>query len=98
MIGILLVALVGCSGSPVTPESNVPITLPTLPPTESATEEEATNLPNDTAAPNEPSLAGCRAAPFFGQPIDGFPPVTEDDWSRGPDDAPVTIVVYSDFQ
>jgi len=27
-----------------------------------------------------------------------FPPVTSEDWSRGPDDAEITILIYSDFQ
>ncbi|MCK5645156.1 MAG: hypothetical protein KAH97_00145 [Anaerolineales bacterium] len=27
-----------------------------------------------------------------------FPPVTSEEWSRGPDDAEITILIYSDFQ
>lgn len=41
------------------------------------------NSPNPTPGPTEQSI---------------FPPVTEDDWSRGPEDAAVTIISYSDFQ
>lgn len=27
-----------------------------------------------------------------------LPPITADDWSRGPEDAEITIIVYSDYQ
>jgi hypothetical protein len=40
--------------------------------------------------PEAPMLASLRLA--------SLPPVTADDWSRGPEDAEITIIVYSDFQ
>jgi hypothetical protein len=30
--------------------------------------------------------------------IADLPPITADDWSRGPEDAEITIIVYSDYQ
>ena len=43
------------------------------------------DVPTQTSAPPTPSP----------QP---FPPVSSGEWSRGPDDAEITILIYSDFQ
>lgn len=56
--------------------------------TEAVVEEETppgctVNSPQPTPGPTEQSI---------------FPPVGEDDWSQGPEDAAVTIISYSDFQ
>lgn len=77
--------LVACArGAP--PTSNVPTASP--PPT-------STPTPIPTRLP-----ATCQAVPsLFAslQPIN-VPPVTEADWVRGPANAPVTLIEYSDFQ
>ena len=46
------------------------------------------------------STATCRAVPsiFASLPALDVPPVTDADWTRGPADALVTLVEYSDFQ
>jgi cyclophilin family peptidyl-prolyl cis-trans isomerase/protein-disulfide isomerase len=80
--------------------------------TETATIQSATQAPTATAppttapsqeAPVVQALApGCNVASQ--QPTPGptqqsiFPPVNEDDWAKGPEDAYITITEYSDFQ
>ena len=54
-----------------------------------------TRLPTSTPEP-------CRSAPAQPTPIPGldskFPDVVPGEWVKGPDDAPVTITIYNDFQ
>ncbi len=88
----LLVAIVGCNGSPVTPDTNVPTLPATQPP---ATAEHATSVPQTPGGSTE---TGCRVAPPIGQAVDGLPPVTADDWIRGPEDGTITLIEYADFQ
>ncbi len=81
---IVSILLAACSTS--TPSPN-PVS-PTEPETASIQLPSAIptlDVPTQTSAPPTPSP----------QP---FPPVTSREWSRGPDDAEVTILIYSDFQ
>ncbi len=67
-----------------------------------------TDTPLPTAKPTVTQAAqtgpepGCTVASAGEETDSGlealFPPVTDDDWSKGPKNASVTIVEYSDFQ
>jgi len=98
-----LIFLAACSGTELTetPESS-----------ESGPEETVTDIAQSTVTsePKQPSplLAGsgepteCNVVGLL-PPLDPtqqalFPPVTEGEWIKGPADAAVTIVEYSDFQ
>jgi len=48
------------------------------------------------------SMPGCTAKSLFPTPNPTmealFPPVSQEDWARGPETASVTLIEYSDFQ
>jgi len=85
----LLLGAAGCGGEE--------LPLPTdEPPTSVATPSpEVTSTPWPTTVPG---AATCHLAPPIGVEVENLPPVTEEDWVRGPADAPVTVVEYADFQ
>lgn len=71
------------------------------PATPGATSAEPT-LPLPTTPPTEPAEPACKSLDV--EPTPGpdspslFPPVTKEDYARGPEESAVTIVVYNDFQ
>jgi hypothetical protein len=84
-LGITVSILVGaCSTSTPSPNPASPTDTET-PSIQLPTAIPTLDVPPPTSAPSTPSP----------QP---FPPVTSGDWSRGPDDAEITILIYSDFQ
>jgi hypothetical protein len=50
--------------------------------------------------PQQFSVPGCTVKSYIPtpDPTSLFPPITEDDWHRGPMTATVKIIEYSDFQ
>ncbi len=63
--------------------------------------EPAAATPTQAPSP-APTALPCRVIPFVPTPVPGvnslFPAVRADEWSKGPADAPTTIVIYNDFQ
>ncbi|MBN1179889.1 MAG: hypothetical protein JXD18_11800 [Anaerolineae bacterium] len=92
-VGALLVTAVGCDGAvdPLEPTSAVP-TLDS-----GGGEASPTSVPGEIPT-GEPTEAACRLATPYGEEAAGLPPITEDDHTRGPADAPVTLIEYADFQ
>lgn len=93
---LILTALAACQGQAVSPQpAPTEAATPSLVPTIQATLAEAT--PTQPEAP-----AGCTA--ISPKPTPGptetslFPPVSPDDWVKGPADASITLTEYSDFQ
>ena len=85
LVGFLLTYLLcACSASTATPSSSKPIE--TFEPIQLGPTETATPItPSPTAPPPTPTSAG-------------ISPITKLDWHRGPDNAPITFLVYVDFQ
>ncbi len=77
-----------------------PTTVPTAAATTAVVVDPA--VPTPTAAPYTDATTPCK--PFnvleeaLAVKLTNLPPVTADDWSQGPENAPVTIIVYSDLQ
>lgn len=105
----LALALAACQGEPVpvinlagttTPAETASAYQP--PETEAPAAESTPAPPTEAAVVEAQAPAGCTAV--SPQPTPGpteqsiFPPVNESDWVKGPDDAYVTILEYSDFQ
>ena len=89
---VLLLGLVaGCGGGATPSPSPSPSPLPASP---TPVPETATAAPSVIEAPSGP--ASCEQFSFPAE--DRIPPVTEEDHVRGPADAPITFIEYSDFQ
>lgn len=111
---LMSLVLAACQGSTPVVESeteavSVTESPATLAPTSTSTKEvqpteEPTSSPTSAKEASGESLppAGCTVV--SPQPTPGptqrsiFPPVSEDDWVQGPEDAYVTIIEYADFQ
>ncbi|MEA3438912.1 MAG: hypothetical protein U9R58_01370 [Chloroflexota bacterium] len=98
---LLILILAACSGTDQTTASNTEPAAQTtdtpkpISPTSEGTEPE--KLPAASGDIDECTVVGLLP------PIDPtqqalFPAVSEDDWVKGPQDADITIVEYSDFQ
>jgi hypothetical protein len=89
IVPILLAFLVpACAGAVPQAPTTVPQASPTLPP--------ATFAPTPT---NQPACSVVSASYLpKASPNSPIPLVSELDWSRGPVDAPLTIIEYGDFQ
>ena len=92
----MALSLAACQGQAASPQPTpTEAATPSLVPTIQATQAEAT--PTQPSAP-----AGCTA--ISPEPTPGptetslFPLVNSDDWVKGPEDASITLIEYSDFQ
>lgn len=55
-----------------------------------------TKPPTAMSATGTPGTVECRARPFG--KVEGLPPVSDEDWVRGPAAASITLIEYADFQ
>jgi hypothetical protein len=83
--------LVGC-GNKATPTSSVPTAEP--PTVAPATEAP----PPPTTAPGTGTCSVEQSLLQNYPVLQGLPEVTDQDWSRGPADASIELIEYSDFQ
>jgi hypothetical protein len=105
-LAVLLLAafLMGCGG-PATPtdrpsdvvveptDTSVPTEVPTEVPSPTIGQESGGE---PTAASSEPAACVQASAEF--PPLQGLPPVSEEDHIKGSADARITLIEYSDFQ
>ena len=108
---ILLVVALGvsaCTAKTITPPATATPT-ETVAPTETATDAatEPTTVPTEEMqlVDDEGKMICAISQGFFPElteeqeaMLSVFPAITEDDWSKGPEDALLTILEYSDFQ
>ena len=110
MLGVALVSAVAACGAAPSATETAPTPAPTeaaaTPTTADAAESEATPTSADVgteasaeATPPYPTPhpnPECVAEPILAAP--NVPPVTDEDWSQGPEDAPIVLLEYADFQ
>ena len=110
MLGVALVSVVAACGAAPAATESAPSPAPTeasaSPTTSGGVESEATPTSADVgtevpaqATPPFPTPhpnPECVAEPILADP--NVPPVTDEDWSKGPDDAPFVLIEYADFQ
>jgi len=90
LLAVLILA--GCGGTGQSPVITATVA-PTTPP--QPTQALPTGAPTATTTPIP---GGCQTTSLLPAPDPIFPPITAADWQKGPQDAIVTILVYSDFQ
>jgi cyclophilin family peptidyl-prolyl cis-trans isomerase/protein-disulfide isomerase len=97
LFALLAVLLAACGGAASTaPGAPARTSTATLIPAQASTlppQATATAQPTPTPIPG-----GCQVVSLLPAGDPTFPPVTAADWTRGPADAAVTILEYSDFQ
>ncbi len=110
LLGVALVSVVAACGAAPSVTESAPSAAPTeaaaSPTTSGAVESEATPTSAEVATeapaqatppyPTPHPNPECVAEPIQAAP--NVPPVTDEDWSKGPDDAPFVLVEYGDFQ
>jgi hypothetical protein len=96
MVGLLILTMMlsACAPgdtrltSPSSPQTRTPIQLEPTPATVSTSDQTSTPTPSDSDEP--PTVETPTLVPI--------PPISNQDWSRGPENAPINLIVYSDFQ
>lgn len=105
-LAALAILLLGACSSAVEPPATSTPTQeqPTPPPATATDRPTATSAPTETpsvpppTATAPPQRATATQAPPAPAAAPSFLDVRPDDWVRGPSDAPVTIIEYSDYQ
>ena len=96
---LLLLALVLAACKPANQKGTATVEAGKTP-IATAVQTASSNQPGALDLPEKPSVPGCTVVSFLPTPDPSsvFPPITENDWYRGPLDATVKIIEYSDFQ
>jgi cyclophilin family peptidyl-prolyl cis-trans isomerase/protein-disulfide isomerase len=94
IIVILSALILAACGSPA--QSPVNTAVPTVKPTATAAAQAV--VPTVQQPTAIPIPGGCQVASLLPAPDPVFPPITDADWQKGPKNALITLLVYSDFQ
>jgi protein-disulfide isomerase len=105
LVALATLLLGACSSTVEPPATSTPTQEPPAPSPATATDRPtATSAPTETpsvpppTATEPPQRATATQAPPTPTAAPSFLDVRPDDWVRGPSDAPVTIIEYSDYQ
>lgn len=90
ILAALILAACGTTG-----QSPVNTVTPPAKPTATAVAQVVPTVPQPTAIPIP---GGCQVASLLPKPDPAFPAISDADWQKGPKNALVTLLVYSDFQ
>jgi hypothetical protein len=99
---ILAVLLTACGGTAAPAAEDTPVPAVDTPMPPSPTTPAADTPAAALASPPVSSVAGCTVVSTNSEPDpmieELFPPVSANDWVKGPETARITIIEYSDFQ